>query len=279
MRTPWIVVLVLATAANAAPKKAAPAAGSKSPPACGVHLVPFVVGSTWTYSSVDSHVAIDPQIARLAPPAPKTVVITVKSIDAPKGKDTVVTLEEKLTVDLTKDPKKPNIDERTLTTTITCGAKHFDVSPESFYFAGEPGGYFGLTFDKLDRVKGTSLQLTATGGVGDAKWSEELKGHWARTPSAGIDVKLGSGTLAIEREFTPQQPENVTLASGSYRAEKIGLTTTGRVTLDHPLTADLKPMELPASWITQIWIADNIGVIQTVNSYGHKYVLTDFTLK
>jgi hypothetical protein len=292
MRTPLIAAhvfaalvfaaAVFATAADAAPKKAAPAAikpAGKSPPTCGVHLVPLVVGSTWTYIAVDSHVAVDPQIARLAPAQPKKVVVSVKSVE-PKGKtDFVVTLEEQLTIDFTKDPKKPNIEERKLTTTISCGQKHFDISPESYFFAGEPGGYFGLAFDKLDRVKGTSLQLTNTGGIGDAEWREDLVGHWARTPSPGSDAQLGSGKLELERRFTPQPAENVQVLSGTYHAEKLGLTTTGRVTLDKPLAPEAKPMELPANWITTMWIADNVGVVQTLNSYGHKYQLTDYTLK
>jgi hypothetical protein len=285
MRTLAIVALVIASAAHAAPRRAAPAnaktaPAGKTPPACGVHLVPLAVGNSWTYTAVDSHLAIDPAITRLAPPEPKTIVVTVKSIDGGgKGKDSVITLEEKLTVDLTKDPKKPIIDERTVTSTITCGATRFDVSPEAFYFNGEPGGFINLTLDKLERVKGTTLQLTKTGGIGDAEWRDDLSAHWTRVATKGSDASLGSGQIELERKITPQPRDNVTTAAGQYPAEKLGITTTGRVTLDKPLAPDAKPMELPAAWITTVWIADNVGIVQTQNSYGHKYQLSAVTLK
>ena len=65
----------------------------------------------------------------------------MKSIET-KGTDTVVTLEEKITYELTKDPEEARVlDERIDHATITCNAKKFDISPDSFFFAGEPGGY------------------------------------------------------------------------------------------------------------------------------------------
>ena len=63
-----------------------------------------------------------------------------------------------------------------------------------------------------------------------------------------------------------------------YRAEKLGLITTGRVTLEGA-PADRKPMELPAGWVSQLWLADNVGVVQTLNSFGHMYQLIDTTVK
>jgi len=125
-------------------------------------------------------VAPNDQIAKLAPLEPKKVVITVKSV-APKGTDTLVTLEEKITVDLSKDAAKPKLDERVVTSTITCNAKKFEISPESFFFAGEPGGYFGLAFDKIDRQKDTSLKLT-NGTIGEADWREDVIAHYTACP-------------------------------------------------------------------------------------------------
>jgi len=55
--------------------------------------------------------------------------------------------------------------------------------------------------------------------------------------------------------------------------------TTGRVTLEKPLTADLKPMELPAEWINQLWFVDGTGVVQTLNRYAQMYQLVDSQLK
>ena len=187
----------------------------------------------------------------------------------------MVTLEEKVTIDRTQDPKKPLLDEYTYESTITCTDKKFDVSPNSFYFAGEPGGYSGLEVSTLTRVKGTSLQLKK-GAIGDAEWGEDLVLEWSRKPTEGSGAKLGAGKLELERRFTPQTPEPVTTKSGMmYKSEKLGLITTGRVTLTNPGNPNHKPMELPAGWLSTIWLADNVGVVQTLNSYGHMYQLID----
>jgi hypothetical protein len=50
------------------------------------------------------------------------------------------------------------------------------------------------------------------------------------------------------------------------------------VTLDHP-QPDVKPMELPANWVNQLWLVPNVGVAQVLNAYGHMYMLTAVQLK
>jgi hypothetical protein len=249
----------------------------KGKPACGVTLLPLVVGNQWTYSFVPAKDPATPDIARIAPATPKGFVITVKNIET-KGTDTVVSLEEKLTYDFTKDPKKQIIEERVVNSTITCGAKKFDVSPESFFFAGEPGGFQGMTIDKLDR-KGTSLQLT-NGKIGEAEWPEDIVILYSKKPFEKSNATFGSGKLELERRFTPLEAEDVTTKSMAYqKAEKLALKTTGRVTLDKPLAADLKPMELPADWTNIIWFDPGTGIIQTLNRYAHMYQLVDSQLK
>jgi hypothetical protein len=142
---------------------------------------------------------------------------------------------------------------------------------------GEPGGYFGLTFDKLERPKDTTWKL-ANGTIGDAQWREDIIAHFTRTPTPGSGATLDSGKLELERKFIPAQPEQVNTKVGLYTAEKLAVTMTGRVTLDHP-QPDSKPAELPANWINQLWLVPNVGVIQVLNAYGHKYMLTDVQLK
>lgn len=249
----------------------------KGKPACGVTLVPLVVGNQWTYGFVPPKDAATPEIARIAPATPKGFVITVKNVET-KGADTVVTLEEKLTYDYTKDPKKQNIEERIVNSTITCNAKKFDISPDSFFFAGEPGGYQGLTIDKLDR-KGTSIQLVG-GKIGEAEWPEDLVILYSKKPFEKSNATLGSGKLELERRFTPLESEDVMTKSMAYpKAEKLAVKTTGRVTLDKPLSADLKPMELPADWTNILWFAPGTGIVQTLNRYAHQYQLVDSQLK
>jgi hypothetical protein len=248
----------------------------KAAGACGVRILPLVEGNKWTYGFVDSGLPPRDDLLKLMPAEPGTIVITVKSIET-KGDDTVVTLEEKSTADISKDPKKHILDERTINSTITCGRAKFEISPDSFFFAGEPGGYYGLTFDKIERPKDTTWKL-ANGTIGDQSWREDIIAHFTRTPVEGSNAKLDSGKLELERKFTPAQPENVNTKVGLYLAEKLAITTTGRVTLDHP-QPDSKPAELPAGWINQLWLVPNVGVVQVLNSFSHKYMLTEVSLK
>jgi hypothetical protein len=273
---PALLALLLAPSMVAAKPKAAAAVGGKSAPACGVTVLPLVTGNQWTYTVIPAPVPATADIARISPPLPKGFVITVKSV-APSGADTVVTLEEKITYDYTRDAKKPIVEERIVTSTITCNAKKFDISPESFFFAGEPGGFGGLTIDKLDR-KGTSWALTK-GTFGEAEWPEDLVIQWTRKPTEGSNAKLGAGKLELERRITPAEPEQITTKTGTYKAEKLGVKTTGRVTLEKPLSADLKPMELPADWVNQMWLVEGTGVVQSLNRFAHMYQLVDSQLK
>ncbi len=285
---------------SAAPKKkgAVPAAG-KAAAACGVKILPLVTGNTWIYNPVAAPTALSDAMQRLAPGQPKSVTVTVKSIER-KGGDTVATIEEKHAFDLTKDPKEPKIVEQTVTGMITCNDKgKFDIGPELFWFAGEPGGVHNLTFDKFERKKETSIKLTK-GAIGENEWIEELAGHFTRTPSKGSEgTKLVAGKIEMERKFTPQPQEKVITKMGTYTAEKLGLITSGRVTFDSALSPEGKPCsmvrmdpekktevkepsaacELPANWISTLWLAEGVGVVQSLNSYAHMYQLVDATLK
>lgn len=243
---------------------------------CGSQMLPLAEGNTWTYERVAAPTPALPAIERIAPMTPKTFTITVKSVEKKDG-DTVVTLEEKLTYDYTKDEKKPIVEERVVTSTITCGKKKFDISPESFFFAAEPGGFGGLTLDSLER-KGTSWQFGRS-AFGTDEWREDIVATWTRKAAEGSGAKYGGGKLEMERRWTPVEPEQIHTKMGAYKAEKLALTTTGRVTLDAPLTADLKPMELPDNWINLLWFVDGVGVVQTLNTYAHMYQLVDVTVK
>jgi hypothetical protein len=284
---------------RAAPKKGAVPAAGKAAPACGAKVLPLVVGNTWTYNPVAAPTSLSEAMQRLAPSQPKQIVVTVKSIDK-KGTDTVATIEEKHSYDLSKDPKEPKVVEQVVTGEITCNDKgKFDVGPELFFFAGEPGGVHGLQFDKFERKKETSLKLTK-GTIGENEWIEEIASHFTRTPAKGSEgTKLVGGKLEMERKFTPQPQEKVVTKMGTYSAEKLGLITSGRVTFDSVLSPEGKPCsitkldpekktevkepsaacELPANWISTLWLAEGVGIVQSLNSYAHMYQLVDATLK
>jgi hypothetical protein len=283
MRSVPLLLVLLPSLALAAPKKGAAESEVKTTGAttknfgpCGAKVLPLVEGNQWTYAQVAAPLPPDDKVKRISPTEPKTIVITVKKVEK-QGTDTVVTLEEKITTDMTKDEKKPVVDDHTIETTITCDPKgKFEIAPDSFFFAGEPGGYYGLKIDDLTRSKDTSLKLTK-GGIGDQEWREDIVAHWTRIPTPGSDAKLGSGKLELERKFTPQQPEVIIGKLGSFKAEKLGLITTGRVTLDGTLP-DAKPMELPAGWVSTLWLSEGVGLVQALNSYAHQYQLVDAKL-
>lgn len=285
MRFPALLAAVLllpAVAADAKPKRRAAKAakaGSGSAPACGVKLLPLVTGNVWTYNPVPAPAPVLPAIERIAPARPNAITITVKSVET-KGADTVVTLDEKFEINRTKpgeEKTKPVIEERTISTTITCNDKKFDISPDSFFFAGEPGGYVGLELKKVERVKGTSLTFVK-GAIGENEWREDIAIEWEQVPFKNSEAKLAAGKVELERRFTPQQPEKVVTKMGTFESEKLGLITTGRVTLENAAPTN-KPMELPAGWFSQLWLAENQGMTQALNSFGHMYQLVDSQLK
>lgn len=313
MRIPsWLVLLAAlpASVTAAAPKKPpAPGAG-KSPPACGIKVLPLVAGNTWTYSNVPSPVPVRDDLSRVAPNPAKKVVITVKNVEAGgKDKDSVITLEEVTTYEVA-DPKakQPKSVNQKSTTTITCGKNRVEISPDSFFFAGEPGGMLGLAFDKFERKKApnlseSDLKLTNQGTIGDQKWRTDISAHWKRDPHKGVEVKLGSGRLEMERSFTPANPEELKLKLGSYHAEHLVLLTTGRVYLDNSIAPEGKPClyRLPdgtdkdgspkfkdvadvkcdffPNLQSELWLAEDIGFIQVRNVYAHQYQLTELNLK
>jgi hypothetical protein len=282
---PFLAVLFAPSLVLAVPK-----AGDSGPPvaktlgACGAKILPLVAGNTWTYKSVESNIKIDEKLQKLSPHALKMIVITVKSVDTdPKTKETVVKLEEKLTAMIQTPSKEgksqpPKADERTVESTIECNAKKFEISPDSFFFSGEPGGFVNLTFDKVDRPRGGSWQLT-NGAIGEAEWREDVVAHWIRKGTEGTGVKETSGKLELERKFSPEPADMIVTKAGQWpKADKLAITTTGRITLDqaHPID---KPMELPAGWINTLWFGQGVGVLQTLNSYGHQYQLVEYSVK
>lgn len=261
--------------ALAAPKKA-----GKAAPACGAKVLPLVVGNSWTYAPGVAPQPILPELTKIAPRQAAKIVITVKSVET-KGADTVVALEEKVTYEITPAQEKKNavIADVVVNSTITCNKTKFEISPDSFFFAAEPGGYRELQFDTVTRSKDTSLKL-AGGTIGDDQWREDIVAHFTRVPAKGIDVKMSPGKLELERVFTPETPEDVSTKNGQRypRAEKVALVTTGRVTFDAPVSPRPEPSQLPANWISRFWFAPDVGLVQSLNMYAHLYQLVDSTL-
>ena len=302
-----------------------PKPAPKATSVCPGKVLPLAVGNVWTYEPVQAVLNGNPVTApetmkRLIPIPPVKIVVTVTSVETnglrmalvegplglpvllvtsleTKSPDTTVALTEKIAYDITRDPKTPKLFDITVESSIVCSPRgKFDISPESFFFAGEPGGFRGLVFTKLERKKQTSLKLT-NNVIGEQEWIEEIVAEYRKEASKGSNAKLGGGKLEIERKFTPQPIENTRTRYGTFRTERLGLITTGRIMLDTKLAPDGKPCtqkklnekkeeisvpteicELPANWLAQIWLADNVGIVQTLNPYAHMYQLVDAKL-
>jgi hypothetical protein len=250
------------TPAAGQPKAGAVPAASlpKGKPACATRLLPLVIGNTWTYISAPPSVQLDTKELAQLPNQPKKVIITVKDVSTTAGISTV-TLEEQSFL----DDKTP----RVLTTTVTCGPTKFDISYDSFFFAGEPGGSYGLEMTSFER-KGTTWGLVR-GQVPDAKWREDVVINWKRVGAAG------SGKLEMEREFTPEERAEVTTPYAVMRAEPLAISVTGRVFVDGA-TAGADPYPLKAPMIDRLWLVDGVGVVKAVNSFTHTYVLSEAKL-
>jgi len=262
---------------------AAPKAGGPKVAACGARILPLAEGNSWTYEFFPPKDAILPELVRLAPRPAKSISIVVKSVTV-KGADTVVALEEKNVYEIVaenKEKKKSAVmAEVVVNSTITCNKTKFEISPDSFFFAGEPGGYRNLELDKVERTKATSLKLV-NGSIGDDPWEEDISAHFIRKPGTGADLKISAGKIEMERSFTPAQPEDVATKNGNHfkDAEKLQLITTGRITLDTPVSPVPAPQELPKNWRTLMWLALDVGVVQTLNMYAHQYQVMEYKIQ
>lgn len=246
---PSAVLALLSTTALGQPK---------AKPVCGGNALPLAIGNQWTYQSVPSPTPPDANQVRLAPRPPQKIVVTVVGADTKDGL-TTVKLEE-------------DIDGRKLETSITCGAGKFDISMDSLFFAGEPGGAFGLELSELTR-KSTSWLFAGTKLA--PEWREDIVSQWKSVPTAGTSPRLPSGKLELERRYTlSPEVEVVNVPMMTFDGKRLTLETTGRITL---AGAD-KSYEMPANWFSQFWMVDGVGPAQIANSHMHVYALVNATI-
>ena len=215
--------LVLPSVVAAAPK--ASGAGAKSPPACGVKVLPLVVGNTWTYSTVAAPMPAPPDIARLAPPLPKGFVITVKSIE-PKGPDTVVTLEEKITYDLTKDVKKP-ICRRARR------HEHDHVQREEVrHLAREL--LLRRRARRLPRARRSTSSTAPRAPAGSSPGRRHRRRRVARGPRRPLDEDRNEGLRSAARQRQARARASVHAAAARGRHHQAGLLSRPRSSRSRP---------------------------------------------
>lgn len=256
------LLLAAAGLAVGQPTPAPPAA--KAVKACGISAIPLVVGNEWTYEPV----AVPPDAAltdaqiKLTPLQPKKLVIKVTAIDTKDG----VT-----TVSLTEDA-----DGKAHDTSITCtpGGGRFQIAMDSFWFAGEAGQVYGIELGPLER-KGQTLTLVG-GKIAGTDWHDDIKTTWKHVATGQAKPTMHGGTLSLQRHWVVQPDDAVATKLATYsRTKKLGLETTIALTIDPPPPEPLKP---PALLVNFFWIADGVGPVQVLNSYGQMFQLNAATL-
>jgi len=209
-------------------------------------VLPLQVGNTWTYEAVQARdgkgtpIVERDDMKKLRPLPAIKIVVTVTAVDK-KEQEATVKLKETITYDITKGETKKLFDQ-VVESTIVCSPKgKFDISPQSFFFAGEPGGFRGINFSRFERKKETTLKLT-NGTIGETEWIEEISAEYQKEPFKGSNAKLSGGKLDMERKFTPLAAEGFRSRKLEYpSAEKLHLRTSGRVVLDTKVAPDGKP--------------------------------------
>jgi len=244
-RTSLLAVLVAAASTPAVVAHAgggAAAAGKAKPKvkACGIYAIPLQIGNQWVYGPVEypwpldkdgNPIKVTPDQMKLMPVQPQKVTITVADVQVAK---------DVTTVSLTED-----VDGVVTDTTLTCTKDSLVASPDSFWFAGEPGGSQNLQLTITERKGSTfAIQNGAIGAAGNT-WNDDLKATWKRTPTEGTTADLGSGTIELDRRWVLQDDESVaTTANNFANVHKVGLEMKGHITIDGA-DADSKPADIP----------------------------------
>ncbi|HVV81794.1 MAG TPA: hypothetical protein VHE35_01900 [Kofleriaceae bacterium] len=275
----------------AAAQPARPGKTPKAVKACGVTAIPLVVGNEWTYEPVapPADRALNDQQTKLTPVRPEKIDVKVTAIDTKDGV-TTVTLHE-------------TIDDKEHDTSITCtpGGARFQIAMDAFWFAGEPGTTVGIELDDVQR-KGQTLTL-AGGKISSAvsDWHDDITASWKHTPVGKSVPTMHHGTMTLERHWVPQPDEPIATKFGSWqKTKKLGLETIVNVVMDPPLVPAPPPEPPPPapgapppeppkpavvgrfpvenSLVNFIWIADGVGPVQLLNSYGQMFQLSSATL-
>ena len=270
------LVLILAVSLlSLGASEAAAQRKKKAVKACGITAIPLSVGNQWIYEQVAHPNPLEDAQRRLLPPAVSKVTITVDSVETAEGV-TTVGLTEVLESQVGEEGGRFRTDTRELKTTITCTATRLDISPDSFWFAGEPGGFWNLELSDLAREDNSQTMPIAKGKVSGVEWHDDLTFGWKRVPTEGTDAELGGGKFDLNRRLVVTGEESVTTTFGVYStASKVGIETKGEITVDDSIG---KGYILPEGLVTFFWLADGVGIVQVHNTFINAYQLTGATI-
>ncbi|HET6611004.1 MAG TPA: hypothetical protein VFG83_03410 [Kofleriaceae bacterium] len=247
MRPSPIVLAAAALAAGltlAVPAQAAP---------CGIDYLPLSQGSEWTYGLVPNPENPKPGEVRVV--LPSSLVIRVVKVEE-AGDSTTITLEEKL-------------GDHAVETTLACTKDGLTISPQSFFFAGEPGGGLNMTLSDVKRVGVT--YPGAKGFRSGASWVEKLTAHVVRAPAEGSGAKLAEGKVQIERRVSIGGRDRAETPLQNFRATSVRLTLTGRAMVEPNLKVGV---EMPDGPAVRLWFASGVGLVMATNRFGDTWQLT-----
>jgi hypothetical protein len=249
------LVVALAAAVAALPASAEAQKKKKKAkvkPACGLKVLPFAEGTEWTYQYfVPEGVQLPPGVRIQDPPS---MTVKVVKVTTEKGKSRI-SLEESYRKVVVK-------------TELECDKTGLNVPPDSFFFAGQPGGGILMKLDKIERK--AEINIFEKGGLkGEA--FEELKAVATREPSPGTGAVMTPAKLEIERKMVVGAKETVESAITSHKATRVTINMTGRATLD---TTPDKPLNMP-QFDVAMWFEPDVGVVQVRNSLGQGWKLSE----
>ena len=243
-------------------------AQTKSKPACGFTLLPLAEGNTWTYEYVpgpyedeaEEKLRKNRRIKRGRRPLPipplniKITVTSVKNVSG--GKE--IKLKEVTTY---KNPASAV----TRDTNIRCDAEGVFISPQSFFYAGEPGG--GLLIDlKLKK----SIRKTFPRPL-PKKWQNtaEYDFVYKTTPKSGIPEK--KGTMGIDQSWEKLGQIELTIGEITYKKVfMLKYEFTGEIVVE----GLKKKGYIPEGAVGYMWFKPTIGPLRIFNSSAHAFELT-----
>ncbi len=228
---------------------AVPAAAQKAKrpkPACGIKYLPLVEGNWWTYEPVNQPPA--------GPPAAQLKVEVVKV--ETEGKTTTITMKE-------------TYREVEFEMIATCTKAGLVLPPESFFFAGEPGGVSNITIENYTH-KGTSFPIKFKPGD---QWFEEFKFDVVRAPAEGVKVVHEPAKVELERLTTVSRGQQIVdTAIQTYRTTPIEFEIRGRGLVGE------KSSEIAVRDKGILWFTPLIGLARVREVSAREWQLIDSNL-
>lgn len=266
---------LVAAAVVTSPGTAAAQKKGKAVKACGITAIPLSVGNKWVYTPVQHPTPLEAAQTKMLPVQPSKVTITVTAVEGDKNAATVKLTE---VIDIPMQVEEggkfvPKTESKTVETVITCTPTTMTVSPESFWFAGEPGGLWNTTLGAVERT-GHTFPIVRGKFVG-SEWHDDVKATWTRVATAGSEADLGAGTMTLSRRVVFTGDEQVATALGQWRAAKVGVETHGEIAVNN---ATGKPYVLPDGLYSFFWIVDGVGIAQVHNSFVQAFQLSEMTV-